>query len=90
MKPIPSLSSMLLLFSLGAAVPPVSADSAVYNVQVALQKLGYRPGPADGVYGPQTRKAIKRYQRDHGLAVTGNLTPATKARIKKSLHRRRR
>ena len=51
MRIIPSLSSILLLFSLASAVPPVSADSAVYHAQVALQRLGYRPGPAGSWFG---------------------------------------
>lgn len=89
MKLIPTVSSILLLFTLVLAVSQVSADPSIYRAQVALQQLGYRPGPADGAYGPNTRKAIKRFQRDHGLAVTGRLTGATVARIKKSLRRRR-
>jgi peptidoglycan hydrolase-like protein with peptidoglycan-binding domain len=90
MKFIPTVSSILLLFSLVLAVPPVSAQPSIYHAQVALQQLGYQPGPADGAYGPKTRKAIKRFQRDHGLAITGDLTPATVARIKKSLRRQHR
>ena len=27
--------------------------------------------PADGIYGPQTRRAVRRFQRSHGLAVDG-------------------
>jgi peptidoglycan hydrolase-like protein with peptidoglycan-binding domain len=50
------------------------SGSFVLQVQVALQKAGYEPGPIDGVFGPSTREAISRYQRDHGLDVTGNIT----------------
>ena len=32
---------------------------------------------ADGVYGPQTRRAVKRFQRTHGLAVDGIVGPQT-------------
>ncbi len=32
---------------------------------------------ADGVYGPQTRRAVKRFQREHGLAVDGIVGPQT-------------
>jgi peptidoglycan hydrolase-like protein with peptidoglycan-binding domain len=48
--------------------------SAVMRVQAGLNKLGYDPGPIDGVMGPQTRSAIRSYQRDHGLAVNGRPT----------------
>ena len=37
--------------------------------------------PADGVYGPQTRGAVRRFQRSHGLAVDGVAGPATLAML---------
>jgi peptidoglycan hydrolase-like protein with peptidoglycan-binding domain len=27
--------------------------------------------PADGIYGPQTKRAVRRFQRSHGLVVDG-------------------
>ena len=33
--------------------------------------------PADGIYGPQTRRAVRRFQRSHGLAVDGLAGPQT-------------
>jgi len=45
--------------------------SAVAQVQAGLLKLGYNPGPADGVMGAKTETAIRAYQRDHGLLVDG-------------------
>ncbi len=40
-------------------------------IQEDLATLGYDPGPADGIPGPRTRAAIRAFQRDQGLAVTG-------------------
>jgi hypothetical protein len=37
--------------------------------------------PADGIAGPQTRRAIKRFQRAHGLTVDGIAGPATLAAL---------
>jgi peptidoglycan hydrolase-like protein with peptidoglycan-binding domain len=37
--------------------------------------------PADGIAGPQTRRAIKRFQRSHGLTVDGIAGPATLAAL---------
>ncbi|MGZ4982757.1 MAG: peptidoglycan-binding domain-containing protein [Chthoniobacterales bacterium] len=55
-------------------LPP---DEAVANVQSELQRLGYNPGPADGILGPATREALRRYQNDRGLTVTGAIDPET-------------
>ena len=56
----------------GAAAP---AGNTVRRVQEGLARLGYRPGPVDGIAGAQTREAIRAYQRDHGLLVDGHATP---------------
>ena len=44
-------------------------------VQAELARHGYYQGPLDGVIGAGTRRAIREYQRDHGLPVTGEITP---------------
>ena len=43
-------------------------------VQSLLATRGYKPGPADGIMGPNTSRAIARYQRDSGLKVDGTAT----------------
>jgi len=53
----------------GAAVGSSSA-----TVAEAQRSLGVE---ADGVVGPATRRAIRAFQRDAGLSVTGNLDGAT-------------
>ncbi|PYK61954.1 MAG: hypothetical protein DME43_01345 [Verrucomicrobia bacterium] len=54
-----------------------SADSTVAAVQEQLAQQGYYRGEIDGVFGAQTRRAVVRYQSDHGLRVTGNLNADT-------------
>jgi hypothetical protein len=49
----------------------VSRYSTSASVQVALAELGYYQGSIDGVIGPMSRNAIRRYQIDSGLPVTG-------------------
>lgn len=53
---------------------PAGVAYSVKNAQVALNQLGYNAGPADGIVGPSTRGAIRTYQSDRGLPITGNLT----------------
>ncbi len=42
----------------------------VEDIQYELNRLGYRPGPIDGVFGRRTAYAIGAYQREHDLLVT--------------------
>jgi hypothetical protein len=53
-----------------------AGDARVSDVQSALSREGYYDGPIDGNFGPTTRNALRRYQRDHRLAVTGNIDRA--------------
>jgi Putative peptidoglycan binding domain len=54
-----------------------SADSTVAAVQEQLARQGYYRGELDGIFGPETRRAIIRYQSDHGLGVTGRVNMDT-------------
>lgn len=49
-------------------------NSLQVNVQAALRRLGYYHGRLDGAIGRGSRRAIRGYQRDHRLAVTGTIT----------------
>ena len=48
-------------------------DSVVAQVQEQLAHNGYYKGSIDGVEGSRTYYAIRSYQRDHHLAVTGRI-----------------
>ncbi len=50
-------------------------------VEARLDALGLEPGLVDGSFDRHTRRAIRRYQRDAGLAVTGYLDRPTVARL---------
>src|SRR5437764_4146431 len=54
-----------------------SGDSNVAAVQQVLAQQGYYRGQIDGEFGPETRAALAEYQSNHGLRVTGTLTPDT-------------
>jgi hypothetical protein len=53
------------------------AESTVATAQEQLAQQGYYRGEIDGVFGPETRRAVTRYQSDHGLRVTGSLSTDT-------------
>ena len=53
----------------------------VQAIRAALKSAGHGPGPIDGVYGAQTLKAVKSYQRAKGLP-TGGLTMSTLESLK--------
>ena len=62
-----------------AAPPSLSADQppprAIREAQALMTALGYKPGPADGRWGPRTGRAYAAFQRDAGLPPGNVLTP---------------
>jgi hypothetical protein len=58
---------------------PQSAPAvpSLKEAQEQLAELGYDPGPADGQMGSKTVAALKRFQKYHGLSVTGRLDTPT-------------
>ena len=57
------------------------SDAVRRWVQTALTKLGYYDGQIDGVFGPDTRAAIRRYQHELGADMTGRLTASQAGRL---------
>ncbi len=57
---------------LSTPLPDIRLSTAqVTRLQEQLTQLGYNPGKPDGVLGPGTRKATRRFQQDHGLLADG-------------------
>ena len=55
-----------------------SGSAAVHAAGGTVRALQSALGlTADGIYGPQTRRAVRRFQRAHGLTVDGIAGPAT-------------
>ncbi len=61
----------------GAGYGQPGGSPRVRAIQRSLRSAGHRPGPVDGVYGPQTQDAVARFQRTAGQAASGVLSVAT-------------
>ncbi|PHP68366.1 peptidoglycan-binding protein [Zhengella mangrovi] len=57
-----------------AKARPVEGDPGLAHVQQVLAGLKLYDGAVDGLNGPQTREAVKTYQRIVGLPVTGEIS----------------
>ena len=55
---------------------PRYTGSLVEQVQVSLARAGYYHGAIDGVSGDATRRAIREYERGHGLPPDGQIRGA--------------
>lgn len=70
---------------------PLTKGTNVKQVQTALAALYFYPDKGaknhgvDGVYGPKTANAVKRFQSVSGLTADGIYGPKTKAKIEEKL-----
>ena len=60
----------------------------VAQIQEDLQALGYDPGPANGTYSPQTKRAVMRFQKAQGICIDGCIGPITEQSIRKAIQAR--
>lgn len=69
-----------------AALNPIAKtlDKGVSGAQGRLSNLGYDPGKIDGILGPKTIAAVKRFQKDEKMDPTGALDAATFAALEKA------
>ena len=51
------------------------------TIQTKLKRWGYYNGAVDGIYGSQTRAAVRYFQQKNGLAVDGIVGPKTAAAL---------
>jgi peptidoglycan hydrolase-like protein with peptidoglycan-binding domain len=72
---------LVLVAALASARHAAAASPQVAALQLALSQRGLYHGPVDGIAGPQTRRATKRFQRRHRLQVDGIAGPKTRARL---------
>jgi peptidoglycan hydrolase-like protein with peptidoglycan-binding domain len=79
----PRIKDKIDLGTFNVDVPKGRRGVEVADVQKALVALGY-PLPkhgVDGIRGPETIDAVKKFQKDNGLTVDGDPGPATVAKL---------
>jgi peptidoglycan hydrolase-like protein with peptidoglycan-binding domain len=62
---------------------PSAAPMSTIELQRRLTERGYKPGPIDGIDGQRTINALKSFQHDHKLPVTGSLDVHTVLELRK-------
>ncbi len=60
-----------------------SVNGDVWDLQYRLQMLGYYNGKLDGIYGANTTKAVRQFQKAYGLSIDGITGPNTWRVLKK-------
>ena len=65
----------------GGTLGDADRAALVKKIQTLLAEQGFDPGPADGVAGSRTRDAVKAYQRQNGIAATGQIDGALVAAL---------
>jgi hypothetical protein len=63
----------------------VDSPAEVAGLQKALAKLGFTPGPADGVFGTSTQGAVVAFQRSKGLGDDGIVGAKTASALNAAL-----
>jgi sporulation protein YlmC with PRC-barrel domain len=70
-------TARVLMGDTTTVVPGTAPVVDIRAAQRQLKERGYYAGPVDGVIGPATEDALRAYQRDRGLKVTGRLDAPT-------------
>jgi peptidoglycan hydrolase-like protein with peptidoglycan-binding domain len=61
----------------------------VRALQSLLTRAGFHPGGIDGLYGPRTERAVRRFEAAHGLRVDGVAGPQTFVALRAQPHAQR-
>jgi peptidoglycan hydrolase-like protein with peptidoglycan-binding domain len=72
----------------GWSPAPGPPASAILAVQQQLAQLGYDPGPADGLLGPDTRDAIIRLEAANKLPIDPRISARLLAALRTAFARR--
>jgi hypothetical protein len=79
--PAPAMEPVAATPPAAPAAAPASADE-VREAQTRLRSLGLNPGPVDGVAGPATVAAVRRYQQTKSQEPSGIIDRDLLARLR--------
>lgn len=68
----------------GAGYALTEGSAKVHSLQLRLQALGERPGPADGRFGPRTEAAVRRLQTRARISADGIVGRETSAALRRT------
>ena len=57
----------------------------VFEMQERLNELGYKLGAVDGISGPRTVEALKKFQTDNKLPPTGVIDTETIRKLRAAI-----
>ncbi|HEV3472616.1 MAG TPA: N-acetylmuramoyl-L-alanine amidase, partial [Actinomycetota bacterium] len=61
-------------------VPPMRGDD-VSQLQRQMNALGFDSGKEDGIFGPNTDRAVRAFQKEYGVAEDGMFGPSSQAAL---------
>ncbi len=64
-----------------AVVGRGSVGEDILDLQSKLDALGFDLGAADGIYGPKTEAAVRKFQESQGITVDGIIGPETRQKL---------
>jgi peptidoglycan hydrolase-like protein with peptidoglycan-binding domain len=71
------------------AAPDAGGSTAegmtIFELQERLNELGYKVGTVDGVLGPRTVEALKKYQGENKLTPSGAVDPDTIKKLRAAI-----
>ena len=71
------IAFMFIAILVVSGAQSVRADQRTEEAQARLSELGYEVS-VDGVFGEGTERAVRKFQKDRGLNVTGDLNSDTR------------
>ena len=77
------MTTMVSSVSLAKTIDKGQRGHHVRKVQTMLKHQGFLHDSVDGIYGHNTEKAVRKFQKSKGLAVDGRVGPATMNALEK-------